>query len=78
MAFDALKDDKGKLRPLHLTFDVDACDPFLAPATGTKVRGGLTFREANYVCESCSDEGTRLHALPRCHVVRQQCHSDGA
>lgn len=41
----------GKDSPIHLTFDVDALDPSVAPATGTPVRGGLTFREGHYICE---------------------------
>lgn len=32
-------------RPTHVSFDVDALDPTVAPSTGTPVRGGLTFRE---------------------------------
>ena len=36
---------------IHLSYDIDAIDPFFAPHTGTAVRGGLTFREANYLCE---------------------------
>ena len=34
-----------------MSFDIDSIDPFFAPHTGTAVRGGLNFREANYVCE---------------------------
>ena len=34
-----------------MSFDIDSIDPFFAPHTGTAVRGGLSFREANYVCE---------------------------
>ena len=30
---------------IHLSYDIDALDPFYAPSTGTAVRGGLTFRE---------------------------------
>ena len=30
---------------IHLSYDIDCIDPFFAPATGTAVRGGLTFRE---------------------------------
>ena len=44
-------------RPLHLSFDIDAIDPVHAPATGTAVRGGLTFREAHYVCEAVAATG---------------------
>ena len=38
-------------RPLHCSYDIDAVDPINAPATGTTVRGGLTYREANFVAE---------------------------
>lgn len=38
----------GAARPIHLSFDVDALDPTVAPSTGTPVRGGLTFREGEY------------------------------
>jgi arginase len=44
-------------RPLHLSYDIDAVDPVLAPATGTAVRGGLTFREAHYVAEAVAASG---------------------
>jgi len=41
-------------RPLHLSYDIDAVDPELAPATGTVVRGGFNFREAHYIAEAVS------------------------
>lgn len=37
---------------VHLSFDIDAIDPFFAPHTGTAVTGGLTYREGNYICEA--------------------------
>jgi len=43
--------DRKGVRPLHLSFDIDACDPTCAPGTGTLARGGLSYREAHYVCE---------------------------
>ena len=52
LALDHLKD-----RPLHLSYDIDAVDPLLAPATGTAVRGGLTWREAHFVAESVVKSG---------------------
>ncbi|KAI8631439.1 arginase [Xylariaceae sp. FL1651] len=42
----------GNDTPIHLSFDVDALDPMWAPSTGTPVRGGLTLREGDYICES--------------------------
>ncbi|KAI9106010.1 hypothetical protein DFS34DRAFT_41764 [Phlyctochytrium arcticum] len=47
----------GRDSPIHMSFDVDALDPSVAPATGTPVRGGLTFREGHYVCESVFSTG---------------------
>lgn len=42
---------------LHISYDIDALDPFFAPSTGTAVRGGLTFREGNYICEAVYETG---------------------
>jgi arginase len=42
---------------LHLSFDVDFLDPSIAPAVGTTVPGGATFREAHLVMEMLSDSG---------------------
>ncbi len=44
-------------KDLHLSFDIDAIDPFFAPHTGTAVTGGLTYREANYICEAIHESG---------------------
>lgn len=43
--------------PIHLSFDVDALDPSVAPSTGTPVRGGLSFREGHYICEAIWETG---------------------
>ena len=47
---------------VHLSYDIDALDPFFAPHTGTSVRGGLTFREGNYICEILA-ESQRLRSM---------------
>ncbi|KAJ0008733.1 hypothetical protein NQD34_016148 [Periophthalmus magnuspinnatus] len=44
-------------RPIHLSFDIDAFDPALAPATGTPVNGGLTYREGIYITEEIHNTG---------------------
>ena len=49
-------------RPLHMSYDIDVVDPFLAPATGTTVRGGLSFREAHYVAEAAAASGNLASA----------------
>lgn len=36
---------------LHVSLDVDFLDPFIAPAVGTTVPGGATFREAHLIME---------------------------
>lgn len=43
--------------PLHLSYDIDAVDPTVAPSTGTAVPGGLNYREAHYVAEACAQSG---------------------
>lgn len=42
---------------LHVSFDVDFLDPEFAPAVGTTVPGGATFREAHLVMEMLHDSG---------------------
>lgn len=36
---------------IHLSLDVDVCDPEIAPGVGTPVRGGLSYREAHLAME---------------------------
>lgn len=48
---------KDPNRPIHLSYDIDACDPAFAPATGTAVRGGLTYREAHFIAEATARSG---------------------
>jgi arginase len=36
---------------VHVSIDLDALDPEVAPGVGTPVRGGLTYREAHLACE---------------------------
>lgn len=47
---------------LHLSFDVDFLDPDIAPGTGTPVRGGPNYREAQLCMEMIADTG-RLASL---------------
>ena len=42
---------------LHVSLDVDFLDPAIAPAVGTTVPGGTTFREAHLVCELIHETG---------------------
>jgi arginase len=47
---------------VHLSFDMDVCDPAIAPGVGTPVKGGLDYREAHMVMEIAADSGL-LRAL---------------
>ncbi len=47
---------------VHVSFDIDACDPSVAPGVGTPKKGGLSYREAHLCMELIHDSG-RLAAL---------------
>src|SRR4029078_12850790 len=42
---------------IHVSFDMDVCDPSIAPGVGTPVKGGLDYREAHLVMEIVADSG---------------------
>ena len=42
---------------IHVSFDMDVCDPQIAPGVGTPVKGGLDYREAHMVMEMVADSG---------------------
>ena len=42
---------------VHVSLDVDFLDPSIAPAVGTTVPGGATFREAHLIMELLHDSG---------------------
>ncbi len=42
---------------LHVSFDVDALDPEVAPGVATTVPGGLSYREAQLCMEMIADTG---------------------
>jgi arginase len=42
---------------VHVSFDLDAVDPTVAPGVGTPVKGGLDYREAHFLMEMLSDSG---------------------
>src|SRR4051812_26124944 len=47
---------------VHVSFDLDVCDPAIAPGVGTPVKGGLDYREAHLLMEMVADSGL-LRAL---------------
>ena len=40
---------------IHVSFDMDVCDPSIAPGVGAPVKGGLDYREAHMVMELVAD-----------------------
>jgi arginase len=47
---------------IHVSLDLDVCDPGIAPGVGTPVKGGLDYRESHMVMEIVADSG-RLTSL---------------
>ena len=48
MALSQLKNNSSSL---HVSWDIDAVDPSIAPSTGTSVRGGLSYKESLYIAK---------------------------
>jgi arginase len=42
---------------VHVSFDLDVCDPSIAPGVGTPVKGGLNYREAHLLMEMVAESG---------------------
>jgi arginase len=42
---------------IHVSFDLDVCDPSIAPGVGTPVKGGLDYREAHLLMEMIAETG---------------------
>ena len=42
---------------VHVSLDLDALDPEVAPGVGTPVKGGLTYREAHLALELVAESG---------------------
>jgi arginase len=44
----------------HLSYDMDGCDPSVAPGVGTAVPGGTSYRESHLVMEHAAESGKLL------------------
>jgi arginase len=53
-ALARVSDGTGRV---HVSFDLDAVDPTVAPGVGTPVKGGLDYREAHFLMEMLSTSG---------------------
>ncbi len=47
----------NRLSHIHVSLDMDALEPTVAPGVGTPVTGGLTFREAHLLMEILAESG---------------------
>ena len=57
---EALERANAGTTGFHLSLDLDALDPRVAPGVGTPVQGGLTYREGHLVCEKAARSGRLL------------------
>ncbi len=57
---EALERANAGTAGFHLSLDLDALDPRVAPGVGTPVQGGLTYREGHLVCEKAARSGGLL------------------
>ena len=56
-ALDYLQANDSDQNPIHISWDVDGCDPSFMPATGTKSRCGLTERESHFILQRTQRTG---------------------
>jgi arginase len=54
---EAIKIASDGTAGFHMSFDVDGCDPEVAPGVGTPVPGGINYREAHTVLEMAAESG---------------------
>ncbi|MDK3162269.1 arginase [Kamptonema cortianum] len=72
---------KSGATKVWISFDVDSLDPNLAPGTGTKVRGGLTYREGHFLAELLHEmlfKANKPYSLAGLDVVEVNPMSDQA
>ena len=57
VAAQALQEVTSGTAGVHVSFDLDVCDPAIAPGVGTPVKGGLNYREAHLLMEMIAESG---------------------
>lgn len=65
-------------KPIHLSYDIDALDPSVAPATGTPVIGGLTYREGIYITEYVYQTGETNQLIFTESMLKKNRHATTA
>ena len=56
-AMKYLQIEKEDNNPIHVSWDVDACDPSFIYGTGTKARAGISERESHYILQRIAATG---------------------
>lgn len=60
VAAEAIAHASNGTAGFHVSFDLDGMDPRDVPGTGTPVKGGISWREANLLLEMVADSGQML------------------
>lgn len=81
-ALQYLQADKGQDNPIHVSWDVDACDPTYIYGTGTKARGGLSERESHYMLKRIAATGNfvsldMVEVNPELDTIKEREHYHG-
>lgn len=64
---------------VHVSVDLDAVDPSVAPGVGTPVKGGLDYREAHLIMEVIADAGVMTSMeLVEVNPILDQCNASAA
>jgi len=75
------KTEEIRPHPIHISFDIDGIDPSVAYGTGTKSRGGLLYREAQYIVRETAKTGClvsfdMVEINPLLDLPREKYHGD--
>jgi arginase len=61
---------------VHVSMDLDAVDPTVAPGVGTPVKGGLDYREAHLIMELIADAGVMTSLeLVEVNPILDECNA---
>lgn len=81
-ALKYLQADKEDKNPIHVSWDVDACDPAYIYGTGTKARAGLSERESHYALQRIANTGNlvsldMVEVNPALDTIKERVHYHG-
>lgn len=60
VAMEAIEIASRGTAGIHVSFDLDGCDPAIAQGVGTPVPGGVGYRESHFLMESVAQSGRLL------------------